>query len=329
MSAPYTTRSEIAAEVNQFYDRVLLERALPNLVHGVFGQTRNIPANAGSAIIAFRRYTSLAVAGTLTESTTPTGKSLAQTTITATALQYGDFTVISDVVQVQTVDPILTETSDLFGEQMGNTLDQAGRDILVAGTVIQYPSTAVSRVTVAATMVPTVADFLKITRTLKVANARKITRIAPGSPNIGTIPVNAAYVGIVHPQITYTLPAMTAVGDIKYVPVESYAANVGQLMPGEVGKVGEIRFCESTNAKVFTGGGASSIDVYATLVLGANAYGTIDLANSQSQGVIYQGLGSAGSADPLNQRQSLGWKAYYIAKILNDAFMARYETAIV
>src|ERR1051326_2782752 len=145
MAAPDSYRADIPAEVNNFYDRVFLERALPLNIHGLFGQTRNIPAKSGTAVIKFRRYGSLAVAGAITDGVTPTGKSLSVTDITATVLQYGDWTRISDVVDTQSPDPVLTEATELFGEQSGLTNDELTRDILVAGTTVQYASTAVSQ----------------------------------------------------------------------------------------------------------------------------------------------------------------------------------------
>ena len=43
---------------------------------------------------------------------------------------------------------------------------------------------------------------------------------------------------------------------------------------------------------------------------------------------IYQPLGSAGTADPLEQRQTAGWKATFIAYRLNESFMYRYEHTV-
>jgi len=42
---------------------------------------------------------------------------------------------------------------------------------------------------------------------------------------------------------------------------------------------------------------------------------------------IIKPLGSAGTADPLNQRATSGWKATFVAKILNNAFMTRIVSA--
>lgn len=77
--------------------------------------------------------------------------------------------------------------------------------------------------------------------------------------------------------------------------------------------------------KIYPGEGtANGKPVYSTLVLGANAYGVTDPKSTIES--ITKALGSAGTADPLNQRSSMGWKAYHLAKILVDMYMVRIET---
>jgi N4-gp56 family major capsid protein len=43
---------------------------------------------------------------------------------------------------------------------------------------------------------------------------------------------------------------------------------------------------------------------------------------------IIKPLGSAGSADPLDQRQTSGWKATHAVTRLNEAFAVRIEHAV-
>jgi N4-gp56 family major capsid protein len=97
-------------------------------------------------------------------------------------------------------------------------------------------------------------------------------------------------------------------------------------MPGEVGKLLEVRFVETTFAKKFTGEGSGSIDVYGTLILAKNAYGVSRISGEAIQNIV-KSLGSAGTADPLNQRATSGWKASLAAIRLNEAFMLRIEHA--
>lgn len=317
-----TTRTEIPAEVNNVYDRALLMRAVALFVHNKWAQVRDIQSNAGTDTIKFRRYTNLSAATTaLTEGITPAGSSLAQTDIRATALYYGDFVTLTDKVQYETLDPILTETAELLGDQAGDTLDQLTRDVLSAGTSVVRVNARSLRTSVTSTDILDATTLRKTIRTLKNAKARPITKMIDPSTGYATSPVAPAYIGIVHPNVSFTLKKLSG-----FIPVENYANKSG-VMEGEIGKFEEVRFVETTNAKVFTAGGSGSIDVYGTLILGSDAYGISRLAGKAMQNIV-KPLGSAGTADPLNQRATSGWKATFIAKILNDDFMVRVESAI-
>lgn len=80
------------------------------------------------------------------------------------------------------------------------------------------------------------------------------------------------------------------------------------------------------NAIIYPGeGGAGGRDVYSTLVLGSNAYGISEISGGGLQYIVKQ-LGSAGTADPLDQRATVGWKATKAVKRLVEQYMVRIET---
>jgi N4-gp56 family major capsid protein len=318
-----TGTGQIPPEVNNFYDRTLLYRAIPLFVHTRWAQIRDIPRKAGTLTIKFRRYGNLVAATTpLTEGITPVGSQLSVTDITATVAQYGDFITVTDVLDFESQDPVLMEAAEILGDQMGDTLDQLTRDVINAGTNVYYAGTGhTTRVQVAAGELITLILVQKAVRLLANNKTRKMTKMVDATTGYGTTPLNTSYVGIVHPNVTFDLKAIST-----WVSVEKYASTKG-LMDGEVGKLDEVRFVESTNAKVFTGLGASGIDVYSTLIFGSDAYGTTRISGEAVKNIV-KPLGSAGTADPLNQRATSGWKATFVAKILNDAFMVRLETAV-
>lgn len=316
-----TTRAQISRENTEFYDRTLLLRAVAYFVHTKFAQVRDIPRNGGTNTIKFRRYGNLSAATTaLTEGVTPAGSSLSVTDITATVAQYGDFITISDVIDYESKDPVLVEAAEILGDQAGDTLDQLTRDVLAAGTVVTYVGQS-TRSAITATNLITATEVRKAVRTLKNAKARRITRMINSSTGVATEPVAAAYIGICHPNTTYDLQDETG-----WVPVEKYASTV-PVMENEVGKIGEVRFIETTNAKVFSGAGSNGLDVYATIIMGTDAYGITRISGEAMKNII-KPLGSAGTADPLEQRATSGWKATFVAKILNDSFMVRLEHAV-
>lgn len=71
--------------------------------------------------------------------------------------------------------------------------------------------------------------------------------------------------------------------------------------------------------------GSEGRDVYSTLILGADAYGTTELDGGGMRNIVKQ-LGSGGTADPLDQRATTGWKALKTAEILVQEYMVRIET---
>ena len=70
--------------------------------------------------------------------------------------------------------------------------------------------------------------------------------------------------------------------------------------------------------------GAKGRNVYSTLIMGAEAYGTTELTGGGLEHIV-KPLGSAGTADPLNQRATVGWKATKVAERLVEAYMIRVE----
>ena len=306
-----TTQTTIIAgltpEMQTFYDKSLLKRLLPEMVHAQFGQKRPIP-KAGGKTINFRKFSSLAAATVaLTEGATPAGNSLTVTAITATVSQYGDFVEISDVLDLTAIDPILVETGRLLAEQSGMTLDALTRDVMAAGTTVQYAGGKASRILTAAADVLTVMEIRKAVRTLKRNKARKI---------------NGSYVAIVEPGATFDLQS-----DPAWVDAQKYAGSK-KIFSGEIGELYGVRFVETTEAKKFVGAGALGIDIYATLILGSDAYGLIDIAGSGAAQNIVKPFGSAGTADPLNQRSTSGWKAIFTTKIIEDLALLRLEHAV-
>ena len=109
------TVSTIPHAVNNYYSRMLLERATPLLVHNRWGQVKDIPMG-NTNTIKFRKYGSLAAATTpLTEGVTPAGSSLSVTDVTATIAQYGDFVTITDFLKYTSLDPVLMEAAEVLG----------------------------------------------------------------------------------------------------------------------------------------------------------------------------------------------------------------------
>ena len=314
-----TSDTGLSDEMKTYYSDYLIDLAEPELVHDQFGQKHPIPKNGGKTI-EFRKYDPLPKALTpLTEGVTPSGRKLSMGVITATIAQYGDYVELSDILILTAIDNNLVQATKLLGSQAGRTLDTITREVLNGGTNVQYcaklnSSTGVateitSRANLAYTSNVencnlTVDEVRKAVRFLKVMNAPKI---------------NGHYAGIIHPDCSYDL-----MSDPKWVNVKSYSDPEG-IYEGEIGRIEGVRFVETSEAKIFTGAGASGRDVYSTLILGAEAYGATEITGGGLQHIVKQ-LGSAGTADPLNQRATAGWKATKVAERLVEPYMIRIES---
>ena len=309
MAIMTTASAGLSAEMKTFYDKQLLIRTVPVLIYNKFGQAKAIPEHGGR-IVEFRRFAGLAVATTpLTEGALFTNlKDLTVTAITATVAQYGDAVGFSDLVSTTTIDPLLQESTDILAEQAAETIDELVRDIVVAGTTVSYSTvgTAVSRVTLAAADIITAKDVQLMAMQLKLNRARKI---------------DGSWQAITHPRVIFDLQRTQEWRD-----AQNYN-KTGRIFSGEVGELYGVRFWETDKAKVFVDAGSGGlVDVYVTMVFGSDAFGVVKLGGQNLQ-TIFKPLGSAGTADPLNQQSSMGWKTTFGTKRLNEPFMLRYESS--
>ena len=295
----------LSAENKTFYDMTLLDEAQAALVHDQFAQKRPIPMNGGKTI-EFRKFASLPKATTpLTEGVTPDGKSLNVTAITATVAQYGDYITQSDVLELTSIDNTIVEATKILGRQAGLTLDTVTRNVLQSGTNVTYcPKSNGDEVTSRA--------GLDTTCQLTVKVVQQVVAKLKGQ-NAPTI--NGKYVAIIHPYVAYSL-----MRDPEWIDAHKYA-QPDNLFTGEIGEIAGVRFVETTEAKVYEGG------VFGTLIMGANAYGVTEITGGGLQTIIKQ-KGSAGTADPLDQRSSIGWKAIKTAELLIPNYLVRVESKV-
>lgn len=317
----------IQPALQAYYDRNLLDRAIPSDIHGRFGQVRPIQTRSGNQI-KFRRYEALAASTSpLVEGVTPSGNTITTTDVTATLSQFGDFINVTDMVDLTNQDAVLTEVGMVLGEQAGFSIDQVRRDVLVAGTNAIFTNGAVR--TGLNTVLSSVALRTAI-RFLGRQNGKYVRNIIKADKNIATVGIRAAFIGLVHPDTEAQMESIPG-----YIPVTEYS-DAMQAEDDECGSYRNIRFFRSTNCKVFLAGGnavgtdgmisagAANNDVYATLVVAANAYGLVPLSGNALQNII-KPIGSAGAADPLNQRATSGWKAITTTQILNQNWITRIE----
>ena len=300
-----TTSSGLTDEMKTYYSDYLIDNAIPKLVHDQFGQKHPIPKNGGKTI-QFRKYSPLPKLTTpLQEGVTPDGQSLNMSTVEATVAQYGGYITLSDMLLLTAIDNNLVQATKLLGAQAGATLDTITREVLNGGTNAIFAGGKDARGDLDESSLLTVDDIKKAVRLLKNQNAEQIS---------------GSWVGIIHPDIAYDLTNDPAWKDVK-----TYS-DPSDIYEGEIGKIFGVRFVETTESKIWAGAGAGGRAVYSTLILGDNAYGVTEISGGGLEHIVKQ-LGSAGTADALNQRATAGWKAIKVAERLVENYMVRIESA--
>lgn len=304
-----TEGNDLSAEAKEFYSGYIIDEASPELVHDQFADKYPIP-KGNSKKITFHRFAPLVKALTpLTEGVTPEGQKLDVSMLEAEVAQYGAYVETSDVLTLTSVDPMIVQATKMLASQAGRTLDTITREVMNGGTNVLYAEKngvpVTSRSDIDDTALVTAKLIKKAAMILKRQNAPTI---------------NGSYVALIHPDVAYDL-----MNDQEgWIDVHKYM-DATKIFDGELGKIGNVRFVESTEAKIFMGAGASGANVYSTMVLGKGAYATTEITGGGLQHIV-KPLGSAGSADPLNQRATVGWKAIKTAERLVEQYMVRIES---
>ena len=304
-----TTTNDLSAEMKTYYDKSLIRYATPNLVHAQFAQKRPIPKNGGKTI-EFRSFKPLAKAlNPLSEGVTPDGQKMDVTAFTATVDQYGAYITQSDVLELTALDNTIVEATKMLGNQAGLTMDTLVRDVMNSGNNVMFAPNGTtevkSRSTLTANCKLTVDAVKRAVVKLKQQNAPKI---------------NGSYIGIIHPDVAYDLST-----DPAWEEWSKYT-NPEHMYEGEIGRIYGVRFVESTEAKIWKDDTCpSGLAVFSTLIFGEGAYGTTEIEGGGLRTIIKQ-KGSAGTADPLDQRSTIGWKAITVSELLVPQYIVRVES---
>lgn len=305
----------LSATMKTFYDTQLLENARPELVHAQFAGKQALPRNHGKTV-EWRKWNTLKDAETLTEGVIPTGQKLGQSAMTASIEQMGTYVSVSDQLELHALDNVILGATEELGASSGTSIDKRVRNVVVAGTNVQYCDkvadgvhTAVtSRANLDETCLLTPDEVNKAVTTLKKLKAPRI---------------NGKYVAIIHPSVAYDLRSSK-----EWIEAHKYAATT-ELFNGEIGELHGVRFVETTEAKIFndstcpTKGSGTYYSVYATLFLGKDAYRMVDPEGGNLQMIVKSKSEIGG---PLDQFSTVGYKCEMATKIVYEERMVRVES---
>ena len=222
-------------------------------------------------------------------------------------------TPLTDVLQMTAIDNNVVQATRVLASQAGRTMDSITRDVLAGGTnVIYAPKLAADGTETAVASRKALDKTCTLTPKLFFQAAAQL-----GAMNAD--PIGDSYIAIIHPYAAYDLKTSK-----EFIEVHKYA-DPDTMFRGEIGKLGNIRFIETSEAKIWKDSTCpDGLAVFGTLVLGAHAYGVTELEGGGLEHIVKQlGYGD----DPLNQRASVGWKGMRAAERLVEQYMVRIESA--
>ena len=306
---------------DQYFDKMLLKMLRQLDFHYMkYATEKSLPKNFADTI-NWRRFIKLSPnTDPLQEARTPEGRLIRGTALTATIAQYGDVMYFSDLVDVMQLDDVKREYTVELGYLAKETLDILVRNTLVAegSAFFTYGATDLSTYTAAATN--GIPDF-----GVRIDDIRKITIGMKRAHLAGSRKAGGKYLALISPEIMYDL-----FDDNRMQTYMNFGQTNAPFRDGMVVEMFGIRFEEVLNAPVvertFTpsGGSETTIEVHDIIIIGEEGYAVTKLEGAGIR-IITKGLGSAGVEDPLDQRQSIGWKITgFGAKVLNQESVVNY-----
>jgi len=240
----------------------------------------------------------------LTEGVTPDGHTNVVKTVTAVPQQLGDYSIISDVLDIETLLPIIAAQGKELANNAGRLIDEFIQDTLAGEDVgVMYAGNATARADL------TAADTMDLDLVLKAT-----TYLASQGQTGERFKI------IMHPNVflDYAKSSSTNTWLNKLIYEDFKGVKDGFVTSGV-----NYDIYISANVKPFKVTGDSEFNVYPSYAFREGAYGVGTLQNLQT---FYKPFGAAGTEDPLNQRATVGWKCMYGCAVLNDLFIVRLET---
>lgn len=349
-SAPLTTTSQLTSPVNFVFQTTLLRNAKARCPYFLGSVAAEISEHRGTFSAKWRRIENLTPTTTpLSELTGnvafPTRVSVQPSVndLTATVQKYGNFVLLTEEADLINFNEYADKLVEILGINAGQSLNRLQRNVLEADTSIIFPVGASADNQVSSII--SMGMVRSASNKLANQSALRFTALTRGEDSFGTAPISASFWGLCHVDIEQDIRQLP-----DFLPVERYAGQT-EIELGEFGAStsANIRWVSTEESTISTGAGAASTairnttgnaDLYSSLVFGMEAHGSVGLdfehikeiymAGDRLPGVqvIAHERGSAGTADPLNEVSSVGWKSWHTGKLLstNNTWMYLLRT---
>lgn len=336
-----TTVTELSAPVNVIFQKKFLKDARQRCPYFIGSRPGDVlQSHNGSFTVRWRRYdnmtpTTSALTALSGSEAYPTraASQASKTDIDATVSKYGAHLILNEEADLINFNGQTAELVEVMAVQAGRSLNRLQRNVLEDNVTLVYADGATTDGGVSSTI-----SLNLIRSAVNALNRQSAVKFMPatsGSTNINTTPLRESYWGLCHVDVEEDIRDIAG-----FVAVERY---MGQTMtqPGEFGAVGGVRWIstEEASADADVGDSAAGVrsttgvsaDLYTSIILGMNAHGALSLdadlvrriykAGDPIPGIIMiqKGKGSAGTADPLDEMSTIGWKSWHTGALIGPS----------
>jgi N4-gp56 family major capsid protein len=317
-----TTAATGGASVpNKYYDKLFLKVAENKLVHKQVGQLNRDIAQGmggyGANVVNWTRWSNVPImTASGAEGVPTTAVGLTAANVTGSVRQYDAAVSVSDLLAYASMGDVMKVAVERLAYNAGLSIDTIIiQEVMCSGGYLSPASTVSAQA--AYTGLSSTATFT--VGVLKAA-VRKLLRQDASPMSDGF------FVATIHPDVLYDLMTDTTVGS--WTTANIYTdKGVENLYKGEVGRLHQVKFLQTTNPQLVRGTSliSGSGSVYVTNVFGTDAFGVTNLQNLKT---YIKGFGSGGTGDPTEKVATAGWKTSFGAATLNTAFFVNINTQV-
>ncbi|MFI6495883.1 N4-gp56 family major capsid protein [Nonomuraea typhae] len=273
--------------------------------------------------INFMRYNNLPDASQLTEGVRMTTHALSASQFSITVAEHGMAVAVSELLLNASFDDVMSSASRLLGRNMALYLDASARNTLLQASSVLYGYDKLSSTAAQTRLSPydlgtpaaTRGDLLGHYFTTALVKDAVETLATKNVPRLGE-----TYVCFIHPHQSRRLR-----DDPAWIEMTKYASP-GSFALGEIGRIDDVVFIETTQVKKLVGAGAdldgagagtAKADVFQAQVIGDNSFGhAISLpVELRDGGVLDHG-----------REHSIAWYSIWGLGLITDAAVVTLET---
>jgi N4-gp56 family major capsid protein len=316
------TNTQLTQAIQTIWSKEILFQAMPILRFEQFAVKKTELGVMPGLTVNFMRYNNLGSASQLVEGVRMETRALSASQFQITVAEHGYAVAVTELLLNASFDDVMASASRLLGRNMALYLDESARNTLLTATSVLFgynipgigPGNAGGAIT-------NVSPYDQGTPAANRAalggfNFLSMGAIKDAVETLATknVPrLGETYVAFIHPHQSRRLR-----DNPEFIEVSKYAAP-GNFMLGEIGRLFDVVFIETTQVMRIAGGGGGTpaSDVYQAIVLGDNAFGhAISLPVELRDGGILD----------FGREHALAWYAIWGFGLVTDQAVLRIET---